>query len=145
MSDDLRGRALVTCQFALVAVLVLTTDWHLFNGVALGFYCGSFSIVIRSLIVMPPGSFNIRPTLKNNAKLVISGPYRYIRHPMYVGVLLFCGGLVATSWDVLRICLLSSIFLILFLKATLEEKILLASFSKYQTLKDKTGMFLPWL
>ena len=145
MSDELKGRILVSCQLCIVAFLVLTTKWQLFNGIALGFYCGSFSITIRSLIVMPLGSFNIRPTLKSGAKLVTVGPYRYIRHPIYVGVLLFCGGLVATSWNPMRLGLLLILFIILLIKATLEEKILLSSFPEYQKLQKKTGMFTPWL
>ncbi len=145
MTEENQARFFVTCQFTTIAVLLLTTQWQLFNGVALGLYCGSFSIAIRSFIVMPPGTFNIRPTLKKNAKLVISGPYRYIRHPMYVSVLLASGGLVATSWSVLRFSLLSGLFVVMYCKASLEEKILLKAFSEYQTLKDRTGMFIPWL
>lgn len=145
MTEELKGRLLVTCQLCIVAVLVLSTDWQQFNGIALGFYCGSFSITIRSIIVMPLGTFNIRPTLKTGAKLVISGPYRYIRHPIYVGVLLFCAGLVATSWNGPRIGLLTALFLVLYVKASIEEKILLSSFPDYQKLKEKTGMFFPWL
>lgn len=145
MNQELKGRLLVVGQFIIIAGLLITTKWQEFNGIALGFYCASFSITIRSLIVMPPGSFNIRPTLKTGAKLVTIGPYRYIRHPIYVGVLLFSGGLVATSWDLLRLGLLTSLFLILFVKATIEERVLLASFPEYKQLQDKTGMFFPWI
>ncbi len=145
MTDEMRGRLLVTCQFIIITLLVLTTKWQLFNGIALGFYCGSFSIAIRSLIVMPPGTFNIRPTLKKDAKLVVCGPYRYIRHPMYVSVFLACGGLVATSWDILRIGLLSFLFVVMYCKASMEEKILHHVFSEFQNFKAKTGMFIPWL
>lgn len=144
MTAEIKGRVLVTCQLCIVALLVLTTKWQLFNGIALGFYCASFSITVRALIVMPLGSFNIRPTLKRNAKLVTSGPYRYIRHPIYVGVLLFCGALVATSWSPGRIILLVTLLGVLWIKATLEEKILLASFPDYQKLQQRTGMFTPW-
>lgn len=145
MTEETKGRVLVTLQLAIIIVLLLTTKWQLFNVGSLAFYCGSFSLVVRSLIVMPPGSFNIRPTLKPQARLIISGPYRYIRHPMYVGVLLACGGLIATSYDVVRIILLLGLCAVLYAKACMEEKILLAAFAEYKTLQGKTGMFTPWI
>ena len=46
-----------------------------------------------------PGNFNIRPEPKTDGQLVQTGPYRWIRHPMYTAVLLFsigCAGFVAT-------------------------------------------------
>ncbi len=143
MNEELKGRVLVACQFIIIGLLVSTTKWHFFNVVALGLYCGSFSVVARTLIVMVPGSFNIRPTLKKKAKLVSSGPYRYIRHPMYLGVILACAGLLATSADVWRISLLAGLVLVLYCKAIMEEKILLASFTEYQQLRERTGMFFP--
>jgi protein-S-isoprenylcysteine O-methyltransferase Ste14 len=145
MTDDKKGRVLVTLQLSIISALLLTTKWQFFNIGSLALYLCSFSIVVRSLIVMPPGSFNIRPVLKKDAKLITNGPYRYIRHPMYVGVLLACGGLVATSYDSLRISLLLSLCFVLYSKACIEERILLAAFPEYQTLKNKTGMITPWI
>lgn len=145
MTDDFKGRFLVSLQFGFVGLLILTTNWQQFNGIALGFYCGSFSVAIRAFIVMRPGSFNIIPTLKRRAKLVTSGPYRYIRHPMYVAVFLGCGGLLATNWDVLRLGFMVVLVLVLYIKASMEERILLAAFADYRAFREKTGMFIPWL
>jgi protein-S-isoprenylcysteine O-methyltransferase Ste14 len=64
---------------------------------------------------------------------------------MYVSVLLACGGMVATSWDVLRIGLLTLLFVVMYCKASLEERLLHKAFPEYKNLKARTGMFIPWL
>ncbi len=145
MTEDKKGRLFVAVQYIIIVLLLVSTDWQLFNAMGLLCLCSSFSIAVRSFIVMRLGTFNIRPALKSQSKLVTSGPYRYIRHPMYVSVFLGCGGLVATSYDVLRIGLFMILCTALYSKAVMEEKILLATFPEYEKLQEKTGMFIPWL
>ena len=84
--------------------------------------------------------------VKNNQELVTTGIYRYIRHPIYLGVMLAYGGgqIVAGSY-------LSIVFLILFtyssiVQAQKEEKLLLHHFGqKYEDYMQKTKILIPFL
>ena len=38
------------------------------------------------------GNFGVFPELVNGARLITSGPYRWVRHPMYLSLLLFMLG-----------------------------------------------------
>jgi protein-S-isoprenylcysteine O-methyltransferase Ste14 len=84
--------------------------------------------------------------VKNNQELVTIGIYRYIRHPIYLGVMLaYVGGqIVAGSY-------LSILFLILFVyssvvQAKKEEKLLLHYFGKqYEDYMQNTKMLIPYI
>lgn len=84
-------------------------------------------------------------TQKQNPELVTSGPYHYIRHPIYTGILLAVLGSV----------LASSIYWLIFFafagpyfiySATVEEKLMTKLFPKvYPAYKSKTKMLIPFI
>lgn len=82
--------------------------------------------------------------LKVDHQLIRSGPYAYVRHPIYTGVLLAVGGtaLAIGEWrGVLALLLIGTSYLI---KAKREERILAASFGEaFAEYRRETGFFLP--
>ena len=92
-----------------------------------------------------PGNFDIRPQVKPSAKLILTGPYRYLRHPMYSTVLLSSAGLVLfhpAAWLWLA---LAALFAVLFAKAMLEERSLGAKFPEYANYAKRVRRFVPYL
>jgi protein-S-isoprenylcysteine O-methyltransferase Ste14 len=82
--------------------------------------------------------------LKVDHELIRSGPYRYLRHPIYTGILLALAGtvLVIGEWRGIVALVLMSINY--YVKATREEKILAANFGDaFLEHKKRTGFFLP--
>ena len=82
---------------------------------------------------------------KQQHELVMRGPYRWIRHPLYTtGVALFLAlGLIAANWFILLFALLALIAIRLVV-VPLEERELLARFgSKYQQYIRRTGAMFP--
>ena len=84
--------------------------------------------------------------LKADHELVRSGPYAYLRHPIYSGVLL---GIIGTALAVGEWRGIVALFLMgtnYFVKARREERILAGSFGEaYVEYKRRTGFFLPGL
>jgi protein-S-isoprenylcysteine O-methyltransferase Ste14 len=82
--------------------------------------------------------------LKVGHELIHSGPYAYLRHPIYSGVLTAVAGTalaVGESRGVLAVVLLGVNY---FVKATREEKILAANFGEaFAEYRQRTGFFLP--
>jgi len=77
-------------------------------------------------------------------KLVTSGVYRFVRHPLYAGLIwMFAGAsLVFQNWA----ALLATVFVFLpamFHRARLEEQALIAQFPGYETYRNQVGMFFP--
>jgi protein-S-isoprenylcysteine O-methyltransferase Ste14 len=87
------------------------------------------------------------PRIIEGQRLVVSGPYRWIRHPMYTSFLLILGSIILLSanWLVGELWILTTA-----LDATsrirYEEAKLLNTFgNQYRAYQKLTGLFLPWL
>ena len=104
----------------------------------LGILCGVYTLVYNRL-----GNFNIYPEVKSNAKLITTGPYSFIRHPMYTALLLASIGLTFSpyrTWKVITTCTLA---LVLATKSEIEERQLRSKFVEYEAYTRKTKRFIP--
>jgi protein-S-isoprenylcysteine O-methyltransferase Ste14 len=82
--------------------------------------------------------------LAKNEHLATSGPYAWMRNPLYVGTVLTAGGLVisARSWWLLLVFVLS--FALIYLPAVeLEEQHLRNIFPSYARYAEQVSRFLP--
>ncbi len=82
---------------------------------------------------------------KDKPELVTSGPYRYVRHPIYSGILLgMLGTGIATSlyWFI-GLAVVGAYFIY---SATVEERLMSASFPQaYPAYRARTKMLVPFL
>lgn len=140
------GRVLVALQFGLLLGLA----WHALQAGRLQLAAWvlaavSVALGVWALRANPPGNFNIRPTPHPEGRLVLVGPYRWIRHPMYTAVLL--GGMACAvagngpiGW--LALGLLAAV---LFGKSVLEERWMVRQHPGYGAYRAGTARFVPGL
>jgi len=85
--------------------------------------------------------------IKDQHELVTSGPYQWVRHPLYGGalVLLLSISLVFGDWIIMGYTLVGIMaFRLLVIPA--EEKQLLKAFGEaYECYQSRTGALLPWI
>ncbi|SFV09392.1 methyltransferase family protein [Alicyclobacillus macrosporangiidus] len=76
-------------------------------------------------------------------RLVRSGPYRYVRHPLYVAyTLAFVGScLGAMRWSLWG--LLAGFIVLQWIRAKAEERVLVTEFPEYAAYARVTGRFIP--
>lgn len=91
------------------------------------------------------GNFNIVPEIKENAKLIITGPYKFVRHPMYSSLILFMLGFVLWKFSFINIVMLCIMSITVFMKAYKEEKLWHRKDSAYLEYKKQTKMIIPFL
>jgi protein-S-isoprenylcysteine O-methyltransferase Ste14 len=92
---------------------------------------------------------NFTPTLevRNRARLVTWGPYRWIRHPMYTFYMVFflCAFVLSQSW-VIGLCGVGIFANLMFLRLPYEERELEEAFGEaYRVYRNKTKKFIPGL
>jgi protein-S-isoprenylcysteine O-methyltransferase Ste14 len=84
--------------------------------------------------------------LKENHELIIKGPYQYIRHPIYSGLLLMVLGIAIYSGLLSEILLFILFFFGVNYKANREEKLLIEHFAdKYTDYRNKIKAFIPFV
>ena len=144
------GTLLVALQFALLFVLAALAVPNVLHGnipaAAFMLALASVALAAWTLAHNRPGNFNIRPAPKAQGHLVTTGPYRWIRHPMYTSVLLGAAALAWTS-NLMAAGWASWLTLaaVLLLKSTLEERWMRVKHPGYAAYILWSKRFLPWL
>ena len=143
------GAFLVAMQFGLLLALAgFAIPQVLLGTIPKGAYLlagASVALAVWTLAHNRLGNFNIRPTPKPCGVLVTTGPYHWIRHPMYTSVLLGAGALAWTSSAVAACVAWSALVIVLLLKSRLEERWMQQKHPGYVAYARRTKRLLPWL
>lgn len=83
--------------------------------------------------------------VKKDHELIVGGPYKYIRHPMYASVyLIYVGFLILTANWLVGALLLAPFTLLYVSRVRSEEQMMLEKFGeKYQEYMKKSGRLFP--
>jgi len=91
------------------------------------------------------GNFNIVPEIKDEAKLIVTGPYKFVRHPMYSSLILFMLGVVLWHFNWINLLFVTIMSIAVILKAFKEEKLWHVNDATYEAYKKRTTMIIPFL
>ena len=141
-----RGQVWVVGQFVLgFAVLAAALAWH-----AAFFWPGLVPLTLGAgaslgALFNLGNSLSVFPLPKNDAVFVGDGLYRWVRHPIYSGLLL-----AALGWAVLWLSWPAGLVWLLFAvwmdrKASAEEAWLVQKYSNYADYRRRVRKFVPFL
>ena len=86
------------------------------------------------------------PTIKQGHELVVKGPYRLIRHPIYTGILIAIIGTGIGSGQVKQLFILGFAAGALWAKLRIEESLMLRQFPEsYPGYKSRTKALIPFV
>lgn len=144
MKKFIRGSIiLVIIQFVLIFTIGAYSN--IFGGIfsnilmLLGVILGLWAVFIMKFNV------NVLPEIKEDQKLFINGPYKYVRHPMYLAVLIttFAWVLNKSNWTSVVLWLI--LLFDLLIKINYEEERLIKHFPKYKDYKKKVKALIPFI
>ena len=151
-----RGEWYVAGQLGLIGLVFLgpqtsprLADWpvplyrvSVFAGVALMLAGGS--LLLAGLLRLGP-NLTALPYPQPHASLIETGPYRFVRHPMYAGgiVLAYGWALLVCGWLTLIYATLLLVFLDV--KSSREERWLIEKFPEYRDYQRRVRKLIPFI
>ena len=148
MTDKTKGNILVAMQFILIAMILLMASdevnvpWIYFGGVL---FIAPGIIILFLSIKQLGTSLTANPVPRDNGKLIESGIYKYVRHPIYTGLLLATLGSCVQSMAVVKFFIWFLLLALLIYKAQFEESLLKKKYPTYTDYMKRTGRFVPRL
>ena len=153
-----REKSMTWLMFAAMAVpgtMWLFTSWLSFGQFAspdwmriVGFIIGAWTMRWFHVIHRTLGD-NWSPTLEIRSEhtLIVKGPYRYVRHPMYTDMLLWMVSFALVTANWFYACTISAGLLAMFiLRIPDEEKLMLERFGEpYREYMKRTKRLIPFV
>jgi protein-S-isoprenylcysteine O-methyltransferase len=85
-------------------------------------------------------------TLKENHELIVRGPYRLVRHPIYAGLLAMLIATWMQQGHIAGTIGLGLVFISLWIKSSDEEKVMLAQFpDQYAAYRQRVKRIIPFI
>lgn len=144
--------------------ILVAGQFFLFALIGLGFIflpdASRGSIRVLGLVVMVVGALvglaairqhqiinkrppRVYPIPNESAELVETGFYRYMRHPIYSGVLLGALGAAITNGHIAMFVLVVLLYGWFTMKSMFEEQLLSKAYRSYPDYMTRTGRFIP--
>lgn len=110
----------------------------------LGLSVLGFLVIILSIIQLKK-KLTPFPTPKQNGSLINSGFYKYIRHPIYTGIIICTIGFGVYNQNIYRVSIGIVLWILFYFKSIYEEKMLSDKFNQYSDYKKNTKRFFPFI
>lgn len=135
---------LVALQFGLMALMAVRLDAGAIGPGFVALLGAGVAVGAWALAANRPGNFNIRPDPHPQGRLVTGGPYAWVRHPMYLAVLLAMAAF-ALGGDAWQWAAWVALAAVLAAKALREEKGLADLHPGYGAYRARTRAIIPFV
>lgn len=142
------GWGLVAIQALLIVGIILTPtgiDWPLPSAAktaATVLTVVGAALVVWAVVVFGRG-VTPSPMPSKKATLQTRGPYRWVRHPMYTGVILWMAGSALARSNWLAVVLWVALIGFFLAKISWEERRLVETYPGYRSYKDSVPALVP--
>jgi protein-S-isoprenylcysteine O-methyltransferase Ste14 len=141
------GGVIILAVVLLVRVLhggSLVVDSPILGAIGAAIFASGIALAIWARVHLGR-NWGMPMTQKAEPELVTSGPYRFIRHPIYSGLVL---GILGTglATNLIGLIVAAAAGAYFYYSATVEEKNLTTTFpTAYPAYRDRTKMLIPFL
>ncbi len=99
-------------------------------------------VVLLALLQLKT-NLSIFPSPLRGSELITHGLFKYIRHPIYLGILLSAFSLALYLGSGYKLLIAFLLLILFYFKSSYEEKLLLKKFPEYGDYMKRSGRFLP--
>ena len=139
------SRSLVFAQFSLIGLMVVYSHGIFSSWVGITLFLVGALVGLWAIMHNRGGNFNIRPDLKEGCELIMTGPYHFVRHPMYTSVILMTLALAVATPIYMQWSSLALLIVVLALKAIREERLWCEGSTEYKAYMKETKRFIPFI
>ncbi|GLU53351.1 methyltransferase family protein [Dyadobacter frigoris] len=146
----LKDMVFVGVQLVLFGLYAFMPSILIFSVNRFGEIAGGL-LALTGLVIILTAVYQIRrsltpfPSPVKNGQLITSGLYRYIRHPIYSGIILASAGYGLHTADTIKLIIALVLWLLFYLKSKYEERMLMAFYDDYSRYSSRTYRFFPFL
>lgn len=105
----------------------------------------SVVLALWAILTMRLINFSVLPEPVSQGELITSGPYRFIRHPMYSSVIVACLGAAISHAIGIKWIWMICLCIVLAFKIRREEALLRNRYREYQRYSQQTSALIPYL
>jgi len=139
--------------FFLFVIVYIIDSFFLEYSIFLTEYVSNFiripvavAMFVLAAILAMGGMKKVFGTGRSGPGVITDGVFRIVRHPIYLGAILFYLTAIILSLSIISFILWTGIVIFYFLIAKYEEKLLTEEFGEeYRQYKKSTGMLVPKL
>ena len=137
---------LTIVQYTTLPALLFLLTWISSNLYLMIIQIIGFVIAAWAILEMAKSKLNISPTPRENAILITSGPYKFVRHPMYLSLILTIVPAIISYYNQTAVLVFIIVIRNLFLKMMFEEGLLKNYFGdSYLIYMKKSWRLFPYI
>ena len=144
-NELIKSTILTVVQYVTLALLLYRTTWISTNIFLMIIQIIGFIVAAWAIFEMRKSKINIAPTPRKNAVLVTSGPYKLVRHPMYLSLILSLTPAMISYYNQTTIIIFAVFSINLVLKMLFEEGLLKKYFNDYENYMKKSWRLFPYI
>jgi len=143
--NNIKPLILTFVQYVCLIWLLAFNKWFSDNFLLLGIQITGIIVGFWAIFEMSKSRLNITPTPLKGAVLIQSGPYKMVRHPMYLSLILVFVPMLIFNFNLWGGVVFLIFFLNLILKMFHEEKLLFSFFNDYKSYSEKSWRLIPYV
>ena len=144
-NELIKSTILTVVQYVTLAVIMYRSTWISTNIFLMIIQIIGFIVAAWAIFEMRKSKINIAPTPRKNAILVKSGPYKLVRHPMYLSLILSLTPAMISYYNQTTIIIFAVFSINLVLKMLFEEGLLKKYFNDYENYMKKSWRLFPYI